>query len=77
MYMNKRLNITLPEETILLMDRLTPKGARSQLINEAVNFYIHQKGKSNLKERLATGAKARANRDQNLAEEWFTLESVL
>lgn len=75
-FVNKRLNITLPETTIALMDQLAPKGARSQLIDEAVNFYVKQKGKKTLQERLATGAKARSQRDQGLAAEWFFIDTL-
>ena len=33
--MNKRLNITLPEQTVRLMDRVAGKGQRSSLIDRA------------------------------------------
>ncbi|MEZ0373906.1 MAG: ribbon-helix-helix domain-containing protein [Candidatus Sericytochromatia bacterium] len=72
--MNKRLNITLPEETLSLIDRVSSKGQRSQLIDEAVRFYIQEQGKTRLKARIAEGAKVRARRDQELAEEWFVLD---
>ena len=71
---NRHLNITLPEETIKLIDQLTPKGDHSQFINEAVQYYITQKALADLREQLKEGAIRRAKRDLELTEEWFDLE---
>jgi hypothetical protein len=40
--MTKRLNITLPERTVALMDRVAGKGQRSRLIAEAVERYVEE-----------------------------------
>lgn len=72
--MHQRLNITLPEETLQLIDRLTSKGDRSRFIDEAVKYYIAHKSKANLKQQLKEGAIKRAERDLNLVEDWFQLE---
>ncbi|MBD2771797.1 hypothetical protein [Iningainema tapete] len=72
--MHRRLNITLPDETIQLIDRVTQKGDRSRFINEAVQYYIAQKALADLREQLKEGAIRRAERDLALAEEWFDLE---
>ena len=69
--MRKRINITLPEETVALIDRVTEKGDRSGLIDNAVRHYIETVGKKNLRRRLKEGAMRRAERDLSLAEEWF------
>jgi CopG family transcriptional regulator / antitoxin EndoAI len=71
--MRKRINISLPEETIELIDRLTEHGDRSRLIDEAVRRYIQETGKSNLRKRLKEGAIRRAERDLQVTEEWFTV----
>ena len=71
---DRNLNITLPEETIKLIDQVTSKGDRSQFINEAVQYYITQKALVNLPEQLKEGAIHRAKRDLELAGEWFDLE---
>jgi len=68
-----RINVTLPEETVRLIDRVSEKGNRSRLINEAVKRYIQEMGRANLRERLKEGAHQRAERDRRLAEEWFLL----
>jgi CopG family transcriptional regulator/antitoxin EndoAI len=40
--MYRRINITLPEETVQLIDRIVPKGDRSHFINEALKYIITQ-----------------------------------
>ena len=72
--MHRRVTVTLPEETLQLIDCVAKKGDRSRLIDEAVRHYIDNLGRTNLKERLKEGAIRRAERDRVLAEEWFHLE---
>jgi CopG family transcriptional regulator/antitoxin EndoAI len=71
---NQRINISLPEETLRLLDRVADKGDRSRLIDQAVRYYIDEKGRRELKKRLKEGAIRRATRDLQLTEEWFPLE---
>ncbi len=70
---HKRVNITLPENTIQLLNRVAEKGSRSAFVDQAVHFYIKEIGVANLKKRLRAGALARATRDAATAEEWFAL----
>ncbi len=72
--MHRRINITLPEETVQLIDRVSEKGDRSRLINEAVRRYVTFTRRANLRKRLKEGALRRADRDLRLAEESFFLE---
>lgn len=72
--MNQRINITLPEETLTLIDRVAEKGDRSRFIDLAIKYYVEAMGKAKLKKLLKEGAIARAERDLRLAEEWFNLE---
>ncbi|MGH7815924.1 MAG: ribbon-helix-helix domain-containing protein, partial [Candidatus Binatia bacterium] len=72
--MNQRINITLPEETLTLVDRVAEKGDRSRFIDLAIKYYVEAMGKAKLKKLLKEGAIARAERDLRLAEEWFNLE---
>jgi CopG family transcriptional regulator/antitoxin EndoAI len=71
---NQRINVSLPEETLRLLDRVTDKGDRSRFIDQAVRYYIDKKGRRELKKRLKEGAIRRAARDLQLTEEWFPLE---
>jgi CopG family transcriptional regulator/antitoxin EndoAI len=70
----QRINVSLPEETLRLLDRVAGKGDRSRFIDQAVRYYIDEKGRSDLKKRLKEGAIRRAERDLSLTEEWFPLE---
>ena len=72
--MNRRINVTLPEETLLLLEHVAKKGDRSRLIDAAVRYYVEEQGRSQLKRRVRAGALRRAERDLRLAEEWFPLE---
>ena len=74
--MNRRLNISLPEQTVELIDRVAGKGRRSALIDRAVVRYVQEQSRANLRKQLADGARARADRDLQLAEEWFPVEVV-
>ena len=38
--MYKRINITLPESTVRLMERVAGKGERSRLVDDAVKQYL-------------------------------------
>jgi CopG family transcriptional regulator / antitoxin EndoAI len=67
--MTKRLNITLPEQTVRLMDRVAGKGHRSSLIDAAVRRYLQEEAGSNLGRRLAESYKANADLDLRLVEE--------
>jgi CopG family transcriptional regulator/antitoxin EndoAI len=70
MALHRRINITLPEETIRLIDRVARKGDRSFLISEAVRHYVASVGKERLRRLLKEGALRHAERDRSLAEDW-------
>ena len=72
--MHRRLNITLPEETIRLIDRVAAKGDRSRFIGEAVRQYVGARGRAELRRRLREGAARRAERDLQLVADWFSLD---
>jgi CopG family transcriptional regulator / antitoxin EndoAI len=70
----RRINITLPEETVRLIDRVSKKGNRSRLIDKAVRHYVTDSSRAKLRKRLKEGALRRAERDLRLTEEAFLLE---
>jgi CopG family transcriptional regulator/antitoxin EndoAI len=72
--MYQRINIALPETTVLLIDRLTNKRNRGRFIDAAVKYYTEEIGKADLREQLRQGAIRRAERDLNLSREWNSLE---
>lgn len=74
--MHRRINITLPEETIRLIDRVAKKGDRSFLISEAVQRYVASVGKARLRRLIKEGARRHADRDLKLVEEWCSMDET-
>jgi len=72
--MHQRINLTLPAETLRLIDRVARKGNRSRFVDQAVRHYVDNVGKATLRKLLREGATRWRGRDARLAEEWFTLE---
>ena len=72
--MHKRLNITLPAETVDLVDQKVKKGDRSRFIDQAIKRYLNEVDKENLREQLKEGYMAWAERDLEITAEWFPLE---
>jgi len=72
--MNKRINVILPTATVAVLNRITTKGKRSILINQAIRHYITAQARQNLKARLKQEALSNAERDLQMAAEWFPLE---
>ena len=71
---HKRINITLPESTVALLESIADKGSRSTFIDVAIKSHIKQIKQESLRESLKAGAIARGQRDLLLAEEWFDLD---
>jgi CopG family transcriptional regulator/antitoxin EndoAI len=72
--MSRRLNISLPDETVRLLDRVAAKGERSHVIAEAVTRYVVEVGRAGLRKRMKERALARADLDLQIAEEWFPID---
>ena len=72
--MHKRVNVTLPEKTIQLIDRSANHGNRSRFIDEAVKYFVRDHGRTELRRLLEEGAERRAARDLAVAEEWFPVD---
>jgi CopG family transcriptional regulator / antitoxin EndoAI len=70
----KRINITLPSETLQQLDELVPKGDRSSFIHTAIQTYITEIKKEKLRQQLKAGAIHHAERDRHLADDWFMLD---
>ena len=68
--MHRRLNISLPEETIRLLDQIAAKGDRSHVIAEAVARYVAEIGRARLRKLLKERAVKRADLDLEIAAEW-------
>jgi CopG family transcriptional regulator/antitoxin EndoAI len=75
--MYQDINLHLPDDTLVEIDKLAPQGDRLLFINEAIQFYIAENNKRILRNRLKEGAIVRAERDLVLAQEWFALDEKL
>jgi len=72
----KRVNITLPPETLELIDRVS-KDNRSEFINRAVRLYANRLERARLKQRLKQAYLDRAKEDIAIAQEWEPIEREL
>lgn len=69
-----RINITLPEATVALLELVAGKGSRSTFIDDAIKSRITDMEQKNLQEQLKEGAIERAERNLQMAQEWSHLE---
>ena len=74
---HKRINITLPESTVEMIESIAGKGSRSTLIDTAIRKHIQEIQKQDLRERIKAGSIANAERDLEMAREWFDIEEEL
>lgn len=72
--MHRRINISLPEKTVRLLDRVSEKGDRSGLIDRAIWDYVDHLGMANLRRQLKEGYRRRGEEDLRIADEWFPIE---
>lgn len=72
--MSKRINVILPDTTAAVLERVVPNGNRSGFISQAVLHYVKTRSRQNLGQRLKQGYLANAQRDLDIAQEWFPLE---
>jgi len=72
--MRQRLNITLPKETVQLIDRVAKKGDRSRVIDLAVREFVTSKTKAKLRKQLKEGYIRWAEHDRELVQAWSPLD---
>lgn len=73
--MVRGLNIWLRERTVELIERVAGEVGRSTLVGRAALRLIQQESRARIRVQLANGARARAARDLQLADEWFPIDS--
>jgi Arc/MetJ-type ribon-helix-helix transcriptional regulator len=70
----EKVTLTLPKEVMDAIRReANPRGYGS-FITEAVTYFLEERERAALRERLIEGYQATAKEDQLLAEEWRSLE---
>lgn len=67
--MSQNINIHLPDDILVEIDRLATQGDRSLFISEAIQFYISEANKRALHDLIKESAIVRADRDLALAQE--------
>jgi CopG family transcriptional regulator/antitoxin EndoAI len=72
--MQQRINVSLPEETVKLIDRVARKGNRSRLIDAAVRHYVRSVGRAKLQDQLREGYRKLAKSSLETAADWFPLD---
>ncbi len=70
----KRINITLPEVTLELLENTIEKGKRSEFLDQAVRYFIKKIGTQNLRRELQEAGQQRSERDLTMVREWFLLK---
>ena len=74
MSQKEKVTLTLPSEVMDVVRQEAPPRGYSRFIAEAVTYYIEERRRFALRERLIAGYQASAARDQALAEEWRRAE---
>jgi CopG family transcriptional regulator/antitoxin EndoAI len=69
-----KISITLPQDTLHLIDRVAEKKDRSRFIDAAVKYYVEAMGRMNIRKQIKEGSIRRAERDIEMAEEWFSID---
>jgi len=69
-----KVTLTLPKEVMDAVRREADPRGYSSLIAEAVVYFLEERERTALRERLIHGYQASAKADQVLAEEWRSLE---
>ena len=72
--MHRRINVTLPEETVELLEEACERGERSRLIDQALRLYLDEQRRAQLRLELAEGYRRNRKLNRELAEEWRPLE---
>ena len=72
--MQKRINISLSDETLRLIERASGTQKRSRFIDVAVRYYIKEGGRAHFRKQLEEEAIKTAERDLEIAAEWFPLD---
>jgi predicted transcriptional regulator len=69
--MLQSFNIELPDETVNLLDELSPDGDRPAMVAAAIQHYVKFLQAESLREQVKSGVIERGDRDRQIAEEWF------
>lgn len=71
---HKRVNISLPAETLRLIERVGGGENRSRFIDAAVRHFVRSVGRARLRKRLEEATIRDAAEGLEIAEEWFAVD---
>lgn len=74
MIAKEKVTLTLPLPLMEAVRSLAAPRQQSQFIAEAIEYFIAEKQRKSLRERLIAGYQANAAADAEIAAEWSTLE---
>ncbi len=74
MSVKEKVTLTLPLDLMKVVRTLAAPRQQSQFIAEAIEFFIAEKQRRTLRERLIAGYQANAAADAEIAAEWSMLE---
>lgn len=74
MIAKEKVTLTLPLDLMKTVRTLVAPRQQSQFIAEAIEFFIIEKQRKSLRERLIAGYQANAAADAEIAAEWSPLE---
>ena len=72
--MKEKVTITLPRDLMNEVREIAPVRGYSQFIAEAIEFFIKERRRRELRERLIVGYQTNADIDAELADEWSAVE---
>jgi len=73
--MHRRINISLSEESVRLLDRIAPRGERSRYIEQLV--VRSARNRNELRRLLKERALRRANHDRQVATAWDPMADLV
>ena len=74
MMTKEKVTLTLPLNLMEAVRTLAPPRQQSQFIAEAIEYFIAEKQRKSLRERLIAGYQTNAAADAEIAAEWSNLE---
>lgn len=70
----EKVTLSLPRELMQTVRRMAPARGQSQFVADAIEYYVAERERQALRERLIAGYQANAVADAALAAEWQAVE---
>lgn len=70
----KRVDFTLPLDTLILLEQTVPRGKKSELVNKALQVYIRHLNQKKLRTAMKKEALADIELDKQTTQEWSSID---